>query len=82
MRTDADRVKALHGLRENHCPTSPAFRQAGRAPSNEALARRYGKHPALLLWHVSNESAASATARSARQPSATGWRGGTGPSRR
>jgi beta-galactosidase len=54
MRTDASRVKALHGLRENHCPTSPAFRRRVGA-INEALARRYGKHPALLLWHVSNE---------------------------
>lgn len=54
MRTDASRVKALHGVRQNHCPTSPAFRRLACAMS-EQLGRRYGKHPALLLWHVSNE---------------------------
>ncbi|HVO21082.1 MAG TPA: beta-galactosidase [Anaeromyxobacter sp.] len=54
MRTDARRVKALHGVRENHCPTSPAFRRLVAA-MNEQLAGRYGRHPALILWHVSNE---------------------------
>jgi beta-galactosidase len=54
MRTDQNRVKALHGQRHNHCPTSPAFRRRVAA-IDEQLARRYGKHPALLLWHVSNE---------------------------
>jgi len=54
MRTDERRVKALHGLRENHCPTSPTFRRLVGA-LNEQLSRRYGRHPALLLWHVSNE---------------------------
>src|SRR5512142_2134703 len=54
MRTDAQRVKALHGQRHNHCPTSPAFRRLVGA-IDEQLAGRYGKHPALLLWHVSNE---------------------------
>jgi beta-galactosidase len=54
LRTDARRVKQLHGQRHNHCLTSPAFR--GRvAAIDEQLARRYGRHPALLLWHVSNE---------------------------
>lgn len=54
MRTDQNRVKALHGLRHNHCPTSPAFRRLVRT-IDEQLALRYGRHPALLLWHVSNE---------------------------
>jgi beta-galactosidase len=54
LRTDASRVKALHGQRENHCYTSPEFRRL-TAAMNERLALRYGGHPALLLWHVSNE---------------------------
>ena len=40
--------------RHNHCFTSPVYRtQVARI--NRALAERYGQHPALLLWHVSNE---------------------------
>jgi beta-galactosidase len=54
LRTDARRVKQLHGQRENHCLTSPTFRRLAAAV-DEQLARRYGRHPALLLWHVSNE---------------------------
>ena len=40
--------------RHNHCPTSPVYRAKVRA-ANEALASRYGRHPALAFWHVSNE---------------------------
>jgi beta-galactosidase len=42
------------GGRHNHCPTSPVYRDAVRRINRE-LARRYGKHPALALWHVGNE---------------------------
>jgi beta-galactosidase len=43
-----------HGQRQRYCPTSPDFR---RLSQNLALrlAERYREHPALLLWHVSNE---------------------------
>ncbi|CAN5828105.1 beta-galactosidase [soil metagenome] len=40
--------------RHNHCWTSPVYRQKVRA-LNTALASRYGGHPALKMWHVSNE---------------------------
>lgn len=40
--------------RHNHCPTSPVYRSKV-ARINGELARRYGKHPALLAWHISNE---------------------------
>jgi beta-galactosidase len=53
-RTNAHRLKELHGQRENHCYTSPEFRRLAAA-MNERLALRYGGHPALLMWHVSNE---------------------------
>jgi len=53
-RTNAYRMKELHGQRENHCYTSPELRRLAAA-MNERLALRYGKHPALLMWHVSNE---------------------------
>lgn len=54
LRTLPDRNKALHGGRHNHCPTSPVYRDKCRR-INAAMAQRYAKHPALALWHVSNE---------------------------
>ena len=40
--------------RHNHCPTSPVYRRLA-AGINRKLAERYRNHPALALWHVSNE---------------------------
>ena len=40
--------------RHNHCPTSPVYRRK-TAQINGELARRYGQHPDLLAWHISNE---------------------------
>ena len=40
--------------RHNHCPTSPVYRQKVRM-INRKLAERYREHPALFMWHVSNE---------------------------
>ena len=54
LRTNADRTKRLHGLRHNHCFTSPYYREKVRE-MNRMLAERYGKHPALMMWHISNE---------------------------
>jgi len=54
LRVNADRVRILHGRRHNHCYTSPIFR-AKVDLANRALAERYQDHPALLLWHLSNE---------------------------
>ena len=42
------------GARHNHCFTSPVYREKVRQ-INERLAVRYGKHPAVVAWHVSNE---------------------------
>ncbi len=47
--------RRLHpGSRQNYCPSSPVFREHAQAMV-EALATRYAGHPALALWHVSNE---------------------------
>jgi len=43
-----------HGARQRFCPSSPVFRRHVER-INRDLAKRYGKHPALVLWHVSNE---------------------------
>lgn len=54
LRVGPNRVRNLHGGRHNHCYTSPQYReQVGRI--NAELAERYGAHPALIGWHVSNE---------------------------
>lgn len=54
LRTNQAREKCLYGARHNHCLTSPVYREKVRL-INEKLALRYGKHPALLMWHISNE---------------------------
>ncbi len=54
LRVDERRVKQLHGGRHNHCLTSPVYRKKTQQ-INRLLAERYGNHPALLMWHVSNE---------------------------
>jgi len=43
-----------HGERQRFCPSSPVYREHV-ARIDRALADRYGRHPALVLWHVSNE---------------------------
>ncbi len=42
------------GVRENHCYTSPYYRRKV-FQMNSMLAQRYGKHPAVIGWHISNE---------------------------
>ena len=54
LRVSKERVRALHGGRHNHCLTSPYYRQKVQQ-LNAALAERYGKHPAVIAWHISNE---------------------------
>lgn len=49
-----DGIRHKHGHRQNYCPTSPDFRRLSRQLA-QRLAERYREHPALLLWHVSNE---------------------------
>ncbi len=43
-----------HQRRQNFCYTSPLYREK-IVHLNTRLAERYQHHPALLLWHVSNE---------------------------
>ncbi|MEU6249640.1 beta-galactosidase [Glycomyces sp. NPDC047010] len=54
LRVNRDRSKNLHGGRHNHCLTSPVYREKTTA-INTALAERYKDHPALGVWHLSNE---------------------------
>ena len=49
-----DGSREPHGFRHNHCYSSPVYREK-IAIIDERLSERYGKHPALVLWHISNE---------------------------
>lgn len=47
-------IREPHKRRQNFCYSSPVYRQKITA-LNQRLAERYQSHPALGLWHVSNE---------------------------
>ena len=47
-------VRRLPGERHNFCPSSPVMRRKMKT-INQELSRRLGKHPGVLLWHISNE---------------------------
>lgn len=42
------------GSRQTYCPSSPVWRE-NVARMTRAIAERYGDHPGLAMWHVSNE---------------------------
>ncbi|ADL52219.1 beta-galactosidase [Clostridium cellulovorans] len=54
LRVNSARQKNHHGERHNHCYTSSVYREKIQI-MNRKLAERYAKHPAVLLWHISNE---------------------------
>lgn len=54
LRTDFEGRKRKFGGRHNSCPNSPSYRLYSSRIASK-LAERYKDHPALLLWHVSNE---------------------------
>lgn len=54
LRVEGNRVRNLHGMRHNHCYTSPVYRKK-TALINGKLAERYARHPAVAGWHISNE---------------------------
>ncbi|MCM4077493.1 beta-galactosidase [Paractinoplanes hotanensis] len=49
-----DGTTRFPGGRQAWCPSSPVFREHALRLV-EQVAQRYGQHPALDLWHVSNE---------------------------
>lgn len=54
LRVGRDGVREKFRARHNHCLTSPVYREKVRI-INEKLAERYGAHPAVVAWHISNE---------------------------
>src|SRR5262245_9990375 len=53
-RVTRDGRRNRHGERHNHCFTSPVYREKV-AIIDSKLAERYANHPALSVWHLSNE---------------------------
>ncbi len=53
-RVDYEGRKRQFGGRHNSCPNSPTYRKYASRMA-EKLAERYQNHPAVLIWHVSNE---------------------------
>ncbi len=47
-------VRLSPGGRQHYCPSSPAYRDAA-IDLVRRMARRYGDHAALELWHIGNE---------------------------
>lgn len=54
LRVGENGVRNIYGHRHNHCYTSPAYRERVRIIDTK-LAERYADHPAVILWHISNE---------------------------
>src|SRR5699024_5267884 len=54
LRTNERGEKMRHGGRHNHCFSSPIYRKKVTI-INKKIAERYKNHPALLMWHISNE---------------------------
>ncbi|MBQ0895084.1 beta-galactosidase [Micromonospora sp. U56] len=50
----ADGTVLWPGGRQAYCPSSPIFRERSLALV-EAVAGRYAEHPAVVMWHISNE---------------------------
>lgn len=54
LRVNPQHQRMHFGHRHNHCLTSPYYREKVRQ-IDTALAERYAAHPAVILWHLSNE---------------------------
>jgi len=53
-RTNSKGEKNLHGERHNQCMTSLNYR-AQVKKIDTMLAKTFGQHPGLIMWHISNE---------------------------
>jgi beta-galactosidase len=51
---DADGITYYPGGRQAYCPHSVAYKESAAALVRR-MAERYGKHPALKIWHINNE---------------------------
>lgn len=54
LRVDEHGKRLKHGNRHTFCPNSPNFRRLAVGLARR-IAQRYGHHPAVAVWHISNE---------------------------
>ncbi len=47
-------IRRGHGQRHNFCPSSPVMRRKMQE-MNMMLSERFGTHPGVIAWHISNE---------------------------
>lgn len=52
--TNKEGRKIAIGSRAHFCPSSTVYRERSQKIAR-ALAKRYGNHPALAMWHIGNE---------------------------
>ncbi|MGX1793944.1 beta-galactosidase [Microbacterium sp. NPDC055312] len=52
--SDSEGHRLEFGSRQTYCPSSPIWRE-NVARMVRAMAERYGEHPGLAMWHISNE---------------------------
>lgn len=53
-RTDFEGRRHGYGQRHNACPSSPVYRRLAASLAG-AVAERFGDHPSVIAWHISNE---------------------------
>lgn len=51
---NSEGTRLAFGSRQAYCPSSPVWREYV-AQMTRTMAERYGRHPGVRLWHVSNE---------------------------
>lgn len=54
MRVNRMGMREHHGGRHNHCMSSPIYREKV-ALIDRKLAERFGSHPGVIMYHISNE---------------------------
>lgn len=54
LKVTEEGLRRFHGERHNFCPSSPVMRKKSWE-INTRLAERFGNHPGLAAWHISNE---------------------------
>lgn len=54
MRVNELGLRNHHGIRHNHCMSSPKFREKVGIIDRK-LAERFGSHPGVIMYHISNE---------------------------
>ncbi|WP_331490838.1 beta-galactosidase [uncultured Acetatifactor sp.] len=54
MRVNRMGMREHHGGRHNHCMSSPIYREKV-AVMDRKLAERFGSHPGVIMYHISNE---------------------------